>query len=542
MGKRQRDCAVCGAPVGIIGRSRCCRCTARIREAEAKGVCPDCGRGRVLDAATGRCVRCSRRCTECSRPVRSSGAVLCKTCRRRSERLASRKDCPRCGRPGYLRPETGWCGTCSRPATHAGPPRVCSRCGRLRRHAAHGLCSACSQRDPAMPFTRAEGLSAALTDPPEWLGGFAAHVAGRFAPSRAAALVSELGRLLKDDESNTPSALLDRSRLAGRSMGSLARSLEDFFTLLGLALPTDQAERLAAGRRQRIIDATPEPLTAGTAGFAEALLRARERARRAGTTPRADSTIEHALGIVRDLARFLCTDRGKEQWSLVEARDIESFLALLPRSRARRLSVLRQFFRHARARRLVLVDPVAGLGAKQHRGFRGRALELREQRRLFRRWSTDDTVHPHEALVGILALLHGASSQEARMLRVEDIDPPTRSLRLGARPHPVPLDPVTWAAIERCLAHRRAQGTANPYVLVTKGTKAGSRPASTAYLHHVLDAAGITPWVLRSTRMLAMVNTLDPKLVAAALGLDAQAPLIYLADRVDPDRLPAVNP
>jgi hypothetical protein len=29
MGKRQRDCAVCGAPVGIIGRELCCRCVRR---------------------------------------------------------------------------------------------------------------------------------------------------------------------------------------------------------------------------------------------------------------------------------------------------------------------------------------------------------------------------------------------------------------------------------------------------------------------------------------------------------------------------------
>ena len=32
-------------------------------------------------------------------------------------------------------------------------------------------------------------------------------------------------------------------------------------------------------------------------------------------------------------------------------------------------------------------------------------------------------------------------------------------------------------------------------------------------------------------------NTLDPKLVAAALGLDPQAPLIYLANRIDPSLL-----
>ena len=34
MGKKQRDCAGCGAPVGIIGRDYCCLCHRKITEAE----------------------------------------------------------------------------------------------------------------------------------------------------------------------------------------------------------------------------------------------------------------------------------------------------------------------------------------------------------------------------------------------------------------------------------------------------------------------------------------------------------------------------
>lgn len=45
------------------------------------------------------------------------------------------------------------------------------------------------------------------------------------------------------------------------------------------------------------------------------------------------------------------------------------------------------------------------------------------------------------------------------------------------------------------------------------------------------------PRAIRSTRLVDLVNTLDPKLVAAAMGLDPQAPLIYLADRIDPSLL-----
>jgi hypothetical protein len=39
--------------------------------------------------------------------------------------------------------------------------------------------------------------------------------------------------------------------------------------------------------------------------------------------------------------------------------------------------------------------------------------------------------------------------------------------------------------------------------------------------------------MIRSTRLVDLVNTMDPKLVAAAFGMDPQATLIYLADHVE---------
>jgi hypothetical protein len=62
--------------------------------------------------------------------------------------------------------------------------------------------------------------------------------------------------------------------------------------------------------------------------------------------------------------------------------------------------------------------------------------------------------------------------------------------------------------------------------------------ASTAYLTHVLDDCAFPPRTIRSTRLVDFVNTMDPKLVAAAFGMDPEATLIYLADQVDPTRLP----
>ncbi len=409
----------------------------------------------------------------------------------------------------------------------------------MRRHAGLGLCSACWQRHPDRPFVQGGNLIARLAEPPPWLGGFVGYLATRHCVGRACTMLTALARLLEDPHPNQPQALLERARRPGRSMGTLARALEDFFTEHGLAIPTDQAERLAAGRRRRRIDATPASLRPAVASFATWMLRARERARRAGTRPRTDATIETALATMRDLARFLATMRGKRDWALIDVADLEAFLALLPKGRKRRLTVLRQFFGFARTQRLVLVDPTGGLSATAPSGFTGETVSLDHQRRLFRRWMTDPAVHPHEALLGILALLHGASSREVRLLRLDQIDPAARTIRLGMRPHPVPLDPASWTVLQRCLAHRHSLRTDNPHVLVTRGTKARRTPASVAYLSHLLDPCGVPPRMLRCTRLVDLVNTMDAKLVAAAFGMDPEGVMIYLADHVHDSLLPS---
>ncbi|MET9243028.1 hypothetical protein [Nonomuraea sp. NPDC003709] len=267
------------------------------------------------------------------------------------------------------------------------------------------------------------------------------------------------------------------------------------------------------------------------------LLRSRERARRAGTLPRADVTLDIKLSTLRDLAQHVST-RGKQDWALADVHDIEAFLAAQPKNRPRRLQITRQFFRFAKSHKMILIDPTDGLSAKAPKGFIGKALTLDQQRHLFQRWTTDPAVHPHEALLGVLALLHGASSSEVRHLRLDDINPADRAIRLGQRPRPAPLDPVSWTTVQRCVAHRETQRTGNPHLMVTKGTKAGRNPASAAYVSHVLDPAGISPRMRRSTRLIDLVNTMDTKLVAAAFGMHSEGVMIYLADHVDPGRLP----
>lgn len=317
----------------------------------------------------------------------------------------------------------------------------------------------------------------------------------------------------------------------------MARTLESFFVTRGLALPTGQAERLAAGRRQRRIDAVPGPLRPAVAAFTDTCLKARERARQAGTRPRADNTIEHRLSVIRDLAIFLATERGKRDWATVDVHDIETFLATPPANRKSRLAALRQFFSWARTRKLVLADATRGLTAREARGFRGPTAALALQRQLFHRWTAAGPAHPHESLTGLLALLHGATCAELRGLVLTDIHAEAQAVQLGRRPAPTPLDPATWTVLQRCLDHRAQLGTANQHVLVTRQTKSTQDPASAYYLSHILDPAGVRPRLLRSTRLAELVNTLDPKLVSAAFGMRPEGVTIYLADHVDEGRL-----
>lgn len=79
-------------------------------------------------------------------------------------------------------------------------------------------------------------------------------------------------------------------------------------------------------------------------------------------------------------------------------------------------------------------------------------------------------------------------------------------------------------------------------VIVGWAAKAGRSPASTAYLSHVLDDCGYPPRMVRSTRLVDLVNTMDPKLAAAVFGMTAESTLIYLADHIDEGRLPASEP
>ncbi|WP_231588430.1 MULTISPECIES: tyrosine-type recombinase/integrase [Mycobacterium] len=373
-----------------------------------------------------------------------------------------------------------------------------------------------------------------MDDPPDWLGEFAAYLVGRHHPSRACAMLTRLGKHLVDDHPAHAQALLE----VVADDVPLARALEDFLTANKLALPSDHDERRAAARRQSRIDAVPAPLRDAVDAFAEHLVSSRDRARRAGTHPRGHATLEARLTTMRDFAQFLTTRCGKTDWATVEVGDIEAFLHAHPGRRASYLAGLRQFCRYARRRRLILIDPTAAVKAPQTMAFRGPTLPADRQRELFQRWSTGPDVHPHEALVGLAALLHGATTQELKHLTDDDIDHESHRVRLGRRPQPTPLDPWTWIALQRCLDHRKHLGSNNSHVLITMQTKATRAAASDGYLKNTLRAVGIQPRILRSTRLVNLVGTVDAKLVADIYGMTNEAVITYPGDHVDTARLP----
>jgi site-specific recombinase XerD len=383
-------------------------------------------------------------------------------------------------------------------------------------------------------MVRAGNLAASLTDPPAWLPGFAGYLAPRHHAGSACQMITVLGRLLRDGGPVHPQGLPGR---AAAVSVPLARALEDFFTRTHLALPPGRDEDRAARRRQRRLEAIPSPLRPAAAAFTEHELRGRLRARTAGTRPLQHSTIEAHLTAIRDLAVFLAATTAITDWATVSVTDVEAFLATRPAMAVHRLAALRRFFGFAARRRLILASPVAGITIRQPSGFRGPALTREQQRHLFGRWTSGADVHPHEAAIGLLALVHGATTQEIRHLTVARINPASQAVHLPGRPQPTPLDPWTWTAIQHCLDHRQALSSDNPHLLVTRVTKATQAAADSGYVKNAVTAAGIRPRILRSSRLLAMINTADPKLVATAFGMTRDAVTAYLADRVDAARL-----
>lgn len=476
-------------------------------------------------------------CRDCSAPVKFRSRDRCHACHRRAVRAAEKRTCPSCGQLRHLTPG-GVCAGCVKAATPPRPAKTvaCRQCGQQRRNAGHGLCGRCVQADPDRPFRYAAAAAARMTAVPAWWDELTAFVAARHHPAGAVSILRETVRLLAAEPAATPQQLLGRYAPTGRASALTARTLTAFFTSHGLALPDDAEQRRAAASRRRYLEAIPESLRAAVTVFDLTQIQERDRNRRARRHQLGDRTLATRLRILRDLAQHLAVRRHLTGWAEVTTADLEDFLARKPRNRHQHTYVLRRFFSWARRNKIILTNPARPLRLGAQPGFTGTVLDLAQQRTLFRRW-TDDHTHPHERLTGLLALLHGATNSQIRSLTISAVDPTGRTVQLARRPFPTPLDPASWAALTTCLEHRDQLGTLNPHLIVTGITRTRDTPADGTYLSRALTANGTTPSACRQTRIAQLVNDLDAKLTAAALGMHDSGLVRYLADNVDQDRL-----
>jgi hypothetical protein len=403
------------------------------------------------------------------------------------------------------------------------------------------LCNRCKLADPDWPFQYGASLAARLPAIPPWWQALTEFAAARYHPGGAVAILRHAGRVISVSPSAGPRQILASATRPDQALDAAGRALAAFFISQGLIMPGDEASRRAAARRQRYLNAVPAGLADAVAAFNDGQLAEQDRARRAGRHQLSDITLETRLRILRDLAGHLAAAGRITRWAEVSTADLEDFLASRPRNRHQDTYVLRRYFAWARQRKLILVDPARPLRLGAQPGFTGTVLGTDDQRRLFRRWTSPST-HPHERLTGLLALLHAASSAQIRGLAVTGADDRHRTLALAGRPFPAPADPATWAAVQACLAHRDHLATVNPHVIVTSATRTGDQPADGSYLTRRLAPAGTTPSACRQTRIAQLVNDLDPKLTAAALGMQDTGLIRYLADNVARDRLQRTKP
>ena len=203
--------------------------------------------------------------------------------------------------------------------------------------------------------------------------------------------------------------------------------------------------------------------------------------------------------------------------------------------------MLRRYFAWARQRKLILINPARPLQPGPQPAFTGTLLDTATQRGLLRRW-TSPAAHPHERLAGLLALLHAASSAQIRGLTVTGIDGKHRTLTLTRRPFPTPADPATWAAVQACLGPPRPARHLEPAPDRHRAPPGPATLPPTAPTWAAGSPRPHYPTACRQTRIAQLVNDLDPKLTATALGMRDSGLVRYLADNVARDRLHRTKP
>jgi site-specific recombinase XerD len=307
--------------------------------------------------------------------------------------------------------------------------------------------------------------------------------------------------------------------------GRTAAMLSDFFTRHGVHAGSADTE--VHGWRQSRLDLLPTRLRPAGQQFVDYLVGQQRRTHLYGGPSLSDKTIAYRINVLLQLAGHL-NGRGVNDWAAVTAEDLEAFLTV---NTAQRIPALRAFFAFTRRRKITLINPAAHLRRSQRKGYAGPLVDPARQRQLLQRWQRND-VDPRERVVGLLCLVHAASNNDVRMITLDDVDLDRATVQLRSRRRPVPLDPMTIDAICACLQQRPPTVADNRFLLVTHQTRQHNRPCSIAFPVSVLTTVGLTPQVLRQTRLSDLAQRADPRMLAEAVGITKEAALYYVIGNV----------
>lgn len=406
----------------------------------------------------------------------------------------------------------------------------CVKCGAVRSRGPDRvrLCAGCHARQPERVFTWLGNRPAETSQkmPPWFLAAATQWAEADLDPGNAIRHLLRLERALLSGATSTEDILAGAaSQPNGRATATL---LLEFFTrhdMAGGHTATAAADR----RRQQRVGHIPAAMRRAVAAYIDRLAREQQRASLYGGNGLSDKTINYQLAILARFAEHLAA-RGVPDWAAATAPDIETYLA---KDVIRQLTTIKSFFAFARQRKIILVNPAKGLSVRQRKGYAGLLLTTSQQRDLLIRWQRP-AVDPRERVVGLLCLLHAASNSEVRHLRLADIGADRSTLQLGARPHPLPVDPFTADALSACLDQRAGIAPANPYLLIGFQTRLHDKPCSIEFPRRLVQraSAGVTPQILRATRLSDLTQRLDPRVVAEALGITHEAALHYVIGAV----------
>lgn len=311
-----------------------------------------------------------------------------------------------------------------------------------------------------------------------------------------------------------------------------------FITIRPVLEVLDQAGMLEDDRTPAIqrwfdrhIAGLPEPMTSELRTWFDVMLNGSTRAPR--RRPRQPHTIKLYVGWLLP-ALQAWVDRGHDSLREISREDVLAVLPAsgLPRSGCGR--ALRSLFRILKARKLVFVNPAAGIQTWSSDSNPPMPIELAPLRAAL------DSPNPARALLVALVAFHGLRPSELRNLQLSDLR--DRHLHISGRvDRVIPLAEPVRERATAYLDHRttRWPGSPNPHLFIHFRTAARTEPVGPRWVWLTLDMPGSVR-AIRQDRILheALATGGDTRRLCDLFGLSIQAASRY----TDAIREPSLDP